>query len=174
MPPKIESVPPGAKRSSASLYHEALRKADREILETKMEALKEDLDETKKIALGARNKAHVPHECYHEDDIKSVFQAINSFKTLKLGALVAFLVVAAGAIGQYYTLIDKTEDTEQSVKSVESSVAAIKKEVQAVTTAVDTHIEQDRLTDAEMAVQRRQTLEDISRVVEAAVKKSRN
>lgn len=173
MTPKTDSTPPDAKRSSTSLYRDALRKADREILETKMDALKEDVEETKKIAISARNKSLQPHSCFRESDIKSITHSLNGFKSLKLGALIAFLVVAGGVMGQYFTLLDKTEDTEQSVKSVEVSVEAIKEDVQAVTQAVDAHIEQERLTNEEAADLRSQTLEDISRVVEEAVKKAR-
>ncbi|RLI87992.1 MAG: hypothetical protein DRP01_00130 [Archaeoglobales archaeon] len=167
------SVPPGAKRSSTSLYRDSLKdKANKEWVEVIVEALKEDIVETKKIAISGKRKADQPHSCLHEDDIKGLAKAVNGWKTLKFGAAIGFVVILAGAIAQYYALTDKTEDTAQDVKQVTESVEIIKGEVQAVAGAMDEHLEQyeeqKRTADIEKAVE----LQAISDIVRAAIEET--
>jgi len=162
----------GSKRT-LSIYNDALReKAGKEWTEAKLEALKEDVDETKKIALSAKTKAEKPHKCSHVNDIEKLSSSISAFKSLKFGALIGFLVIAAGAIGQYYALTDKTEDTEQSVKLVEESVKEIKNDVKEVSDAVDKHIEQAKKEKEKEAAGKLEELKAISDTVRAAIEES--
>ena len=165
--------PPGATASSTSLYQDSLRdKANREWVEAKLEALKEDINETKKIALSGKRKAEEPHGCLHIDEIKALGQAVNGWKTLKFGALIGFAVILSAAIAQYYALTSKTEDTAQDVAQVKESVEAIASDVQEVTIAMDAHLDQYQEKERRAKITKEVELQAISEIVKSAIRES--
>ncbi len=166
------SVPPGAKRSSSSLFNDTLKgKASKEWAEEAMSNIKEDLKEVKKIALSAKKSAESP-VCLHENDIQSLSKAVNGWRNLKFGALLGFLVVVTGAIGQYFALADKAGDTEQSVETVKAAVNKIEGDVQEVTQAVEDHLDWEREEQQKAKDVKRDELRAISDVVKAAIEES--
>lgn len=171
------SVPPGAKRSSSSfrdtLMKDTLKdKANKEWVEVIVEGLKEDVDEAKDIALSAKRKAGEPHGCLHEEDLKGLSKAVNGWKTLKFGAVLAFVVILAGAIAQYYALTDKTDDTAQDVKQVKESVKEIEGDIQDVTRAMDEHLEQYKDKERKDKLKQQVELQAISDIVRSAIQET--
>ena len=121
------SLPPNAKSSSMSMLRENLgQKADEKWVKAKIDPLKEDIDETKKIALSARKKAMEPHECTQDEAIKDMMKAINGWKNVKILALISVGVVIVGVIGQFFALKDGVEDNQAAITDVQDDVAQVK------------------------------------------------
>jgi len=164
--------------SSTSIARDTLRetirdKANKEWVVEVTRSLKEELAETKKIALSARSRASAPHSCLHEGDLKSLSEAVNGWKNLKFGAIVTFLIAGAAAIAQYYALDNKTNETSRSMNEVQSSVAEIKEDVKGVTEAMDAHLKWAEIKDQESQYNEEQKLNAISDIVKTAIKESK-
>jgi len=160
--------------SSTSIVRDTLRdKANKEWVMEVTKGLKKELAETKKIALSARSRASAPHSCLHEDDLKSLSDAVNSWKSLKFGAIVTFLIVGAAAIAQYYALDNKTNETSRSMKEVQSSVAEIKEDVKGVTEAMDAHLKWSEIKSQENQYNEEQKMNAISNIIKTAIKESK-
>ena len=111
-------------------------KANRDWTEAKLEAvelqvgnLKSELDETKKIALGARKKAGMPHECNQRELIEKTAVAVDGWSKWWRGILISvigfLIVVGSSWLYQYFTLTNDVETTRQSVEELKVTVKKI-------------------------------------------------
>lgn len=120
------STPPSSPRSTFTLLRDEVKqKANREWVEAKIEPLKEDVDEAKQLAIKAMKKSG-EHECYQEDNIKSLNKAMNGWRNIKIGAVVSVGVLLVGGLAQYFAFKDSVEDTQDEMVEVKADVAEVK------------------------------------------------
>lgn len=121
------------------------KKADQKWVEAKLDAvdaksstLDSEVKETKKIALSAKKKADMPHECVQKDAIEKTAATVEGWAKWWRGILISvigFLVVIGGSwLYQYFTLTSEVSGTKETVdelkvtvKKIESSQAELKR-----------------------------------------------
>lgn len=112
------------------------RKADKDWVEAKLESsktsvdnVKEELDETKKIALAARKKAAMPHDCNQKEIIEKTAATVEGWAKWWRGILISvigFLVVVGSSwLYQYFTLTTEVATTKDSVEELKITVKKI-------------------------------------------------
>ena len=153
---------------SSYLENSLDKKADRDWTEAKlqtsdirMNGLKEDLDETKNIALAAKKKANLPHECLQKDEILKTAALVDGWSKWWRGILISamgFLVVAGSSwMYQYFTLTTEVSTTKESVEDLKITV----KKIEASQTELKDAFHEDK------AAQRLQAEQNITEIREA-------
>lgn len=102
------------------------KKADEPWVRDVLTLHKEDISETKEIALATKHKLE-NRVCQKEKTIDDMMKAINGFKNVKLAGVISVIVIVLGWASQFFALQDKVDDTAESMDKVEKSVEVIKK-----------------------------------------------
>lgn len=162
--------PPGARSSSKQMYRDVLgKKADEKWVESELNALEKAGDETRRIALSAKKDAGKPHSCLHGDDIRALSQAVNGWKNLKFGAILAFLVVSAGATAQYYALKSKTDNTVEAVADFKESVDQVEVQIDDLTEVVESEAKARKEEKLEAKRADQEQVKAMAKVVKSAI-----
>lgn len=141
------------------------KKADQKWTEAKLDNvgtllsnIDKEIDEAKKIALSAKKKADMPHECVQKDAIEKTAATVEGWAKWWRGILISvigFLVVIGGSwLYQYFTLTSEVSGTKETVDELKVTVKKI--EV--------SQSELKRAFDESEAVQERQREEHINSV----------
>lgn len=117
------------------------KKANKEWVESELKALGKDEIETRKIALSGKKKAEMPHECSQEETIDEIMKTINGWKTVKLGAVISFIVLIAAGLAQFFALKAKADENGKAVTQIQQSVEVIGGDVEKTGKAVEDHLE---------------------------------
>lgn len=96
--------------------------------DSRVNGLEKVIDETKKIAVSARDRAKEPHTCMQLDTLNEIKKELQSWKNVKVisfvGIIVA-IVTAASFLGSLNNSVKSNEqavtEVKQTVKNVESS-----------------------------------------------------
>lgn len=101
-------------------------KADKAWVEAKLEGLSEREDDTKRLALEAKERAGMPHDCNQKDTIGKLQDSLDGWGKWLRGILVSALIfvvtVGGGWLYQYFTLSAKVDNTQSSVQNIEKTV----------------------------------------------------
>jgi hypothetical protein len=112
------------------------KKADRDWIEAKLESasmqvnsLRSDINEAKKIAISARRRSEMPHDCSQKEMIEYTTSTIASWTKWWRGILVSalgFLVLVGGSwLYQYFTLSQEVKTTKAAITELKGSVKSI-------------------------------------------------
>ena len=119
------------------VWKELERKANKEWVEAKLEAIAKDEGETRDIATEARAVANMPHSCLHDEVITELRDDRKNWGKVKIGAVVIVIGLISTALANYYNLQDATEDTQEDVTELKGEVTSLKAGMQDVKTALD-------------------------------------
>lgn len=155
------SAPPPAGSGWSWVKDELKSKADETATRIAMKNLTKDVEKATAIAEAARDKANEPSE----------------FQKIKLGAIIGIFVLVIGWVGQWYTLQDKTDDTEEALTELAEKqtqdTKEIKESVKKVEKAVEDHIQEYKEKESDKRAEQRRQLKAISEVVRIEIKKGR-
>jgi len=112
------------------------KKADQKWVEAKLDTvdaqfsnLDSEAKEAKKIALSAKKKADMPHECVQKDAIEKTATTVEGWAKWWRGILISvigFLVVIGGSwLYQYFTLTSEVSGTKDTVDELKVTVKNI-------------------------------------------------
>lgn len=134
-------------------------RASKEWVEARLSDLERREEETKRLAIKAKEK---PHSCNQEDSIMDLKKSVDGWSIwFRRGALsfVGFLLfIASGWLYQFFTLRQSVADTQASVQVVEGKV----NELQANQTAFEKKLE---AVQADQSRQDTEQLEEIKAVI---------
>jgi hypothetical protein len=123
------STPPSGSSSYNWLRKDLDQKADKEWVEAKLEVLRGREEDTKQIAVRAKEKAGMPHDCNKKDVIEKLEIELTSWSRWLRGILVSaigFLVlIGSGWLYQYFALTEKVNDTQTALVSIETKVNGV-------------------------------------------------
>ncbi len=127
--------PAGAAKSSTQRELDRLgrEKANKEATKIQLESMKEDIDETKSIAISARNKS-MSHTCVQEERMSSWDKWFKGIMITVVGAVVV--------VGSFMAVVFYTKADASDVEAVKMDVTAIKSDVS------DIQLSQERIEEA--------------------------
>ena len=146
------------------------RRASREWVEAKLEALKGNEDDTRQIAITAREKASLPHVCGNSDrmaDIEDRLSRWDSWWRGIMAAVISAVVIVGGAVAAAWY---RTETLQVSVTSVsadvtelKSSIVSIQRSQEQITKVIEESERSSREEEARRAEELQKALRDAVR-----------
>jgi len=119
--------------------------------------VEKNVEETKRIALGAKKRVDMPHTCDQKEAIDRTLAMVDSWSRWWRGTLISalgFVTVVGGSwLYQYFTLTAEVESTRISVEELSTSVKNIE-------------TSQEELKHAFQQNQDRDTVQDEARLTE--------
>ena len=133
--PVNEPYPSEARTTSKTLIlfqSELDKKANKEWVEAKLEALTKDEAETRLIALSAKRSAQSPHVCSQTKTIEKLTAFMENVKTVKFVSIIGLAIVVGGVVYQAKIQADRNDKTSVVVGEVKESVTQIKSDVNSI------------------------------------------
>ncbi len=176
MPDRSSSAP-----SSSSTRRDIDRlertKADDKATDIRFNELEKDIDETKKIALGARKQAYAEHPCHQEVRMKVVEKKATGwdkwFKGILITVISAIVILGSFMATVWYTKADASEvaKVKQDVTTIKGDVNNIQESQERIEAALAPE-EQMALEEARMELIK-QAMKEAVQEVKADIKPER-
>jgi hypothetical protein len=123
------TTPPMGSSTFGWLKKDLEQKADKAWVEAKLEALRDREEDTKKIAITAKERASMPHDCNQKETIGKLSLDLEGWGRWLRGILVStigfIILVGSGWLYQYFTLTDQVTDTQKALLSIEDKVGDV-------------------------------------------------
>ena len=103
-------------------------KADKEATKLRIDSIAKEVDETKNIALSARNKASAEHACHQEKRMEALEERADSWDRWFKGVVITIVTAIVG-IGSFMSLVYYTKADDSDVQRVKADVSIIKSDV---------------------------------------------
>ena len=87
--------------------------------------IERDIDEVKKIAVSARDKARSPHSCNQEEEIKEMKASITQWGKWWRGVMITAFAALLAAGGFLWKIDNRAADVEHEVVKVRESVDTV-------------------------------------------------
>lgn len=143
------------------------QKADKDWVEAKLETLRDKEEDTKEIAIKARERASMPHDCKQSSTIEKLESSIDGWgkwlRGLLVGAISFLVFVGSGWLYQYFSLTKRVEDTQVALTSIESKLTKVDTSQKELKTSIEDKTKKD--ADSEKL-----RLEEVKSVIIQAVK----
>lgn len=167
-------TPATGSRTAMSWFHkDLLGKADKDWVEAKFDSLKVALEaaemrgeDTKNLAIRAKERAGMPHECNQKDSILRINSTVEGWSKWWRGIMLSFLgvIITVGGSGmyQYLTLSTAVETTRTTIVKLDETVNDIEESQKALKESVELR----RISDDQRAVSQ---IKDIKQAVVQAI-----
>jgi len=117
------------------------QKADKDWVEAKLETLRDKEEDTKQIAIRAKEKASQPHDCNQKDTLEKLGSNMEDWSKWLRGLLasaIGFLIlVGSGWLYQYFLLTSKVENTQEALVSIESKIMKVDESQKELKTSIE-------------------------------------
>lgn len=149
--PKFSTPPAGSSTALSWFRRDLEQKADKAWVEAKLEtleialvSLKDKGEDTKTIAIRAKEKARMPHNCNQKETLSKIEETVDGWSKWWRGILLSFIGIVAtlGSSGayQYYTFKDSISETKESILKLESSIKEIEASQLDIKTALNSRV----------------------------------
>jgi hypothetical protein len=158
--PKFSTPPAGSSTALSWFRRDLEQKADRAWVEAKLETLERDIvsikdrgEDTKTIAIRAKEKAKMPHNCNQKETLSKIEDAVDGWSKWWRGILLSFIGVVAtlgsGGAYQYFLLKDSISETKEGISKLEIITGEIEASQVEIKQYMDTRISYDEKTKEE-------------------------
>jgi hypothetical protein len=174
--PKFSTPPAGSSTALSWFKRDLDQKADKAWVEAKLETLERDLtaikdrgEDTKSIAIRAKEKATMSHACTQKETLSKIEDAVHGWSTWWRGILLSFIGVVAtlGSSGayQYFMFKDSISETKENISKLESVISKLETSQSEIKASLEKRTSYDEIRNEEQ-------LKDIKAVILKALQES--
>lgn len=160
------TTPPTGNSLTSWVRQDLKNKADRSWAQAKFESVEKNVEETKRIALGAKKRVDVPHTCDQKEAIDRTLEMVDSWSRWWRGTLISalgFAVVVGGSwLYQYFTLSSDVENTRVSLEELSSSVQNIESSQEELKRAFE-------VSQARTSIQNKEQLSEVRSMLKSVI-----